>query len=202
MSGLILGSVVAPVRAFVVAAALFVCPGGLLVCVALPAMAATGATPRAPAEVASALPAADLIGAATMRFVGFEIYEARLWAAPGFAAADYPEHAFALELRYARNLDGEAITERSLTEMRRVGSFDRTQERAWREQLARAIPDVKAGDRLTGLRDAKGATRFFANGRQTAVITDPEFSRLFFGIWLSPQTSEPALRRDLIGRAS
>lgn len=189
------------VRAWVAASALFVGGGGL-VCVAPPAMATAGATPQAPAEVASTLPAADLIGTATMRFVGFEIYEARLWAAPGFAAAAYPEHAFALELRYARGLDGEAITERSLAEMRRVGSFDRTQERVWRAHLARAIPDVKAGDRLTGVRDAKGETRFFANGRQTAVIADPEFGRLFFGIWLSPQTSEPALRRDLIGRAS
>ncbi len=196
MSGL-LHTAAEHVRAFVAACTLLCC-GGL----AGAAMAADGTAARAPAEVASVMPDAHLIGAATMQFVGLDIYEARLWASPAFTAERYPTQTFALELRYARGLDREAITQRSLDEMRRVGSFDREQERVWREQLTRAIPDVKPGDRLTGLRDAKGATRFFANGRQTALIADPEFGRLFFGIWLSPQTSEPDLRRELIGQAS
>ena len=59
----------------------------------------------------------------------------------------------------------------------------------------RAFPDVTPGDRLTGLATLQGATRFFHNGRQTAPVADPEFGRLFFGIWLSPHTSEPDLRR-------
>ena len=187
------------VDAFVMACALLVCGSGLA-CAAAPAMAANGALAQAPAEVARAMPAAQLIGTATLQYVGFDIYEARLWATPGFAAERYPTQVFALELRYARSLERGAITLRSLTEMRRVGSFDQTQERAWRDQLSSAIPDVDAGDRLTGVRDGRGATHFFANGRPTAVIADPEFGRLFFGIWLSPQTSEPALRRDLIGQ--
>ena len=29
-------------------------------------------------------------------------------------------------------------------------------------------------------------------------VPDAEFARLFFGIWLSPQTSEPGLRAELI----
>lgn len=192
----------ARVRAFAAACALCVGAGAQAGTAAAPAVP-TAATPAAaPSEVERAMPAARLVGAATMQFVGFEIYEARLWAAPGFAAEHYPTQAFALELRYAREFDREAIAQRSIAEMRRVGDFDPAQERAWRDQLLRAIPDVKAGDRLTGVRDAIGATRFFANGRPTGTIADPEFGRLFFGIWLAPQTSEPALRRGLIGRAS
>ncbi|MCO5125290.1 MAG: chalcone isomerase family protein [Rhizobacter sp.] len=155
--------------------------------------------PPAPEEVAVELPAARLQGQATMRYLGFEIYEARLWTAPDFSPTHYASHAFALELRYALRLDGAAIAERSLAEMRRVGSFDDARAKGWREMLGRALPDVEPGDRLTGVRAEGGTTRFYRNGQPTAVVEDAEFARLFFGIWLSPRTSEPALRRGLIG---
>lgn len=162
-------------------------------------LAPSALVPPAPEEVAVELPAARLQGQATMRYLGFEIYEARLWTAPDFSPTHYASHAFALELRYARKLDGAAIAERSLAEMRRVGSFDDARAKGWREMLGRALPDVEPGDRLTGVRAEGGTTRFYRNGRPTAVIEDADFARLFFGIWLSPRTSEPALRRGLIG---
>jgi len=160
---------------------------------------ATAVATPAPAEVASALPMARLQGSGTLRYFGLAIYEARLWAAPDFAPGRYDTHTFALELRYARKLEGAAIAERSIAEMRRVGPFDPAQAKAWREQMTQAFPDVKPGDRLTGVRGPGGVTRFYSNGQPTSSIADPEFARLFFGIWLSGNTSEPALRRELIG---
>jgi hypothetical protein len=154
-----------------------------------------------PPEVSSALPAAKLQGRATMRFFGLAIYEVRLWAPAGFAGERYDTHAFALELVYARRFTGAAITERSLEEMRRSGPVDDTQARVWQSAMARAFPDVAVGDRLTGVNHADGTTRFFHNARPTAGVSDPEFARRFFGIWLAPTTSEPALRRRLIGSA-
>lgn len=168
--------------------------------VARPSAAATNATVRAPLEIAGALPTARLQGSGTLRFFGLAIYEARLWTAPDFAPERYDAHTFALELRYARKLNGAAIAERSITEMRRVGTFDQTQAKAWLEQLTQAFPDVKPGDRLTGVRGPGGVTGFYSNGQPTSSIADPEFGRLFFGIWLSNNTSEPALRRELIGQ--
>jgi hypothetical protein len=41
--------------------------------------------------------------------------------------------------------------------------------------------------------------RFFHNSRPTAQIRDAEYARLFFGIWLAPQTSAPAMRTALLG---
>ena len=164
--------------------------------------AAAPVAEQASAEIATALPAARLRGRGTLRYFGLTIYEARLWAAPDFAPGQYDAHALALELRYARALDGAAIAQRSIDEMRRVGAFDESRAKAWLAQLTQAIPDVKPGDRLTGVRVPGGATRFFSNGQPIAAIADPEFGRLFFGIWLSANTSEPALRRELIGAAS
>lgn len=173
-----------------------------LVGVSLAAVAAGGVALQAPAEVAGTLPAARLIGQGTLRYFGLAIYDARLWADADFAPGRYDAHTFALELHYARSLGGAAIAQRSIAEMRRVGAFDEVQAKVWLDQLTQALPDVKAGDRLTGVRGPGGVTRFYSNGQPTLSIADPEFGRLFFGIWLSGNTSEPALRRELIGQAS
>ncbi|UUC91641.1 MULTISPECIES: chalcone isomerase family protein [Comamonas] len=158
-------------------------------------------TPAAdlPTELRSALPAARLMGTGVLRFFGLRVYEARLWAAPGSLPDDYALHPFALELVYDRKLEGAAIAERSIAEMRRVGSFTDEQARRWLALMKQAFPDVVAQDRLLGLNDGQGEVRFFHNGRQTAQLRDADYARLFFGIWLAPQTSAPAMRSSLLG---
>ncbi len=152
-----------------------------------------------PPEVAARLPAAALHGQGTMRFFGLPVYDARLWGDGRFAAEHYWAHAFALELRYARAFGGAAIVRRSVTEMRQVERVDDAQARTWRNALMPAIPDVAAGDRLTGVYVPGEGTRFFHNGRPTSTVSDPLFARAFFGIWLAANTSEPGLRRQLTG---
>jgi hypothetical protein len=44
--------------------------------------------------------------------------------------------------------------------------------------------------------------RFYLNGRLRGELADDNFSRLFFGIWLSPKTSQPAMRATLIQAAA
>lgn len=165
----------------------------------LTAMNAALAAPLPPAELRSALPQARVRGSGVLRFFGLRVYEARLWTAPGFEPERYAQQPLALELTYERKLDGPAIAERSVAEMRRIGSFDDEQARRWLGLMLAAFPDVVAQDRLLGLHDGRGDVRFFHNGRQTAQASDAEYARLFFGIWLAPQTSAPALRQALLG---
>lgn len=157
------------------------------------------ANPEPPAELRTVQPEARLIGTGALRFFGLLVYEARLWAPPGFQPDAYVRHPFALELTYDRKLEGEAIAERSVAEMRRVGPFSDEQARRWLGLMKQAFPDVVAQDRLLGLHDGQGDVRFFHNGRPTARIGDTDYARLFFGIWLAPQTSAPALRESLLG---
>ncbi|ARU05118.1 hypothetical protein CCO03_10825 [Comamonas serinivorans] len=168
--------------------------------IAMPnALHAAPSTPAPPAELRSALPAARLVGTGVLRFFGLRVYEGRLWAGPEFQPEAYERHPFALELVYDRKLEGLAIAERSIAEMRRVGSFTDAQSRQWLTLMKQAFPDVQAQDRLLGLHDGQGEVRFFHNGQQTAQLRDAEYTRLFFGIWLSPQTSAPAMRTSLLG---
>jgi hypothetical protein len=154
------------------------------------------------ADATSPLPGTQLAGQGLLRFWGLEIYRARLWVAPGFRASDYAAQPLALELAYLRDFSAQDIARRSLKEMQRVGPFTPAQGERWQQALQAALPDVQAGDRLTGLYQPGQGVVFQKNGQQVGAVDDPAFARLFFGIWLSPQTSEPALRQALLALPS
>ena len=158
--------------------------------------------PTMPAELQSELPDAQTLGSATMKFLGAAIYEARLWVQAGFQASNYANSPFALELNYFRALRGPLIAEQSLKEMRRQGPLGDEQEQAWLQAMVRSFPDVKAGDRITGLHKPGAGARFWFNGQSRPALNDPDFSRTFFGIWLSDATSEPRMRSQLLGRGA
>ena len=81
-----------------------------------------------------------------------------------------------------------------------MGPFTPAQGERWQQALQAALPDVQAGDRLTGLYQPDQGVVFQKNGQAVGAVPDAAFARLFFGIWLSPQTSEPALRQALLAQ--
>lgn len=146
-----------------------------------------------------ALPEARLGGATRFTVWGFEVYDAILWTTPGFQPAQWAERPFALELRYLRSFDGDAIAERSLEEMRRAASMTDAQRSQWLAAMKAAFPNVKKGDRLTGVYAPGGGARFFHNGAASGTVSDAQFAQRFFAIWLGPRSSEPAMRDALLG---
>jgi len=156
----------------------------------------------APGELAAELPSARLQGSARMRFLGLRVYDVHLFTATKAAAPDWASVPLALEIEYARGLDGARIAERSLEEMRRQAEIDAARAERWLVAMKGLFPSVKDGDRLTGVHRPGESARFFFNGGFQGEVRDAEFARLFFGIWLSPRTSEPALRAALLGGTS
>lgn len=163
------------------------------------AIASFGIAFAAGAGSAPELAGLQLRGQGRMRYFGLSVYDARLWSAEPVDAARWAEQPLTLELQYARSLVGREIAKRSLAEMRRQASIDQAQAQAWLAEMEAAFPDVKAGDRISGQYEPGAAAGFFFNGQPRRRIADARFARLFFGIWLSPQTSEPALREQLLG---
>jgi len=156
------------------------------------------ARPDPPQEVAALLPGARLIGQGRLRWFGLTVYDARLWS-PAPAGEDLLQQPFGLELEYARAFTGEKIAERSIAEMARIGSFAPDRGQQWLETMKRVFPDVGPGDRITGVQRSGQEALFFHNGTPRGTLSDAEFTRLFFGIWLSPRTSAPQLRAQLLG---
>ena len=166
------------------------------------AVTPSAATSSVPAEVQQALPQAEALGQTRLRVWGFQIYDARLWVAPGFRAQRFDQHAAALELTYLRDFAAKDIAARSITEMRRSADISAGQAAQWQKEMQRVFPDIKQGDRLLGVHRPGVGASFWFNGRPAGEIADPAFARLFFGIWLSPQTSEPAMRTALLAGAA
>jgi len=152
-----------------------------------------------PTDIAAALPQASLVGSSRLQVWGFNIYDAQLWAAPTFEAARYSESTFALELHYLRDFSRAELARSSLEEMRRTTTISDGQAKAWQRKLETAISNVQRGDRILGVYLPQTRTvRFLTNGQPTGEVSDGDFAKLFFGIWLSPQTSEPAMRNALL----
>ena len=171
----------------------------ILVTACLPSPTLAMSPVNTPPEVARELPNARLLGSGRLTVMLFHVYDARLWVRDGFNAADAAQSSLALELEYARTLEGAQIAARSITEMKRIGEFGDDTAQRWLASMKQIFVDVKAGDRLTGLQQPGLGARFFLNGKPVGEVRDAEFTRLFFGIWLSPRSSQPALRDALLG---
>ena len=158
---------------------------------------ATGAA-SAPPAVRAVVPEARAAGHGQLSWFGLRAYEARLWVEPGFRQGRFEEHAFALELTYAMEFGAAQIARRSLEEMRRGGPLADADALRWEAALRMVLPDVRPGDRITGIHSPGRGALFLFNGRSIGAIEDPAFARLFFGIWLAPGTSQPRLREALL----
>jgi len=148
------------------------------------------------------LPGSRLRGQAQLRLLGLGIYQARLWALPGFRADLALDQPVVLELTYLREFQGSSIAQRSLDEMRRAGPLGEAQAQRWLAEMRRLFPDVRPGDRIAGLHLPGQGARFWQDGRPLGEVADAEFGRRFFGVWLAPTTSQPAMRLSLLGLAA
>lgn len=132
-------------------------------------------------------------GSGEFRRFGFLVYEATLWA------GDDPQRPpLALRLDYKRNIEGKAIAEASVKEMRRFVS-DESLLHQWGEQMQRIFPDIKPGDHILGVYRPEGA-HFYQGERLLGAIGIPGFAEAFFSIWLDARTSAPDLRMALLRR--
>ncbi len=138
-----------------------------------------------------------MVGEGQMRWLGLRIYDASLWATDDAAPT---EGAFALEIRYHRDIASTRLVDTSLDEMRRMGVADETAIEAWRDDLEAAFPDVVSGDVIVGVRETDGSAVFYHRGQRTVRIEDADFADAFFAIWLDERTREPGLREALLGR--
>lgn len=141
----------------------------------------------------------SLKGQFLFRFFGLDIYHAQLWVDGAMNANLYEEGQLALQLVYARNLNGSEIAKRSLQEIKNQVKVSPEQEQIWLEQMVKIFPNVKNGDHITGVYGPSQKAVFFFNQKYLGELPDVELSKRFFGIWLSPQTSEPKMRLHLLG---
>jgi len=158
--------------------------------------AAGTAAPALSDAAALLVPDAKPRGRGSLTLFGLHIYDGYYYAARDGWRPDEP---FALQLVYRRHFVGTKIAERSVEEIAKLGYGTAEQRAHWGERMRRIFPDVAAGDRVTGVNLPHRGVHYFHNEKSIGVIDDPEFATAFFAMWLDPRTSEPQLRKELLG---
>ena len=149
-----------------------------------------------PGEISGTIKAERPYGTGSLTWLFLTAYDASLWTdAPTWSMRE----TFALSITYKMSFSREELVERTVEEMKRVspGLSDEALSR-FGARLSKAYPAVKSGDRITALHVPSQPVRFYHNGVMTSDIADADFAEPFFGIWLSPKTSEPSLRAGLL----
>ena len=134
------------------------------------------------------------VGQGQMKWMLFDLYQAHFYSANGrYQEGQYPQ---ALTLRYQKKISRDALIEATLGEWQRLNIAVAP---TWVSQLTRIWPSVNKGDELAIRVAASGVSTFYFNQKPIGEITDPAFGPAFLAIWLSPNSRNPSLTRQLKG---
>ncbi len=150
-----------------------------------------------PSELRNSITSTAPIGFATLKKFGFQVYDAALWA--DVQAFTYKK-PFALTLTYKLGFSRQQLVEKSIEEISRIHAPNEQAISQLTVQLNETFPNVAAGDRITAVYTPNQKVQIFHNGRVRPAIS-ADYARLFMDIWLSPRTSEPAVRAKLLQTA-
>ncbi|HWF65635.1 MAG TPA: chalcone isomerase family protein [Rhizomicrobium sp.] len=158
-------------------------------------MLATTPALATPQEVASVIHASQPYGSGKYTVLFITAYDAEVWTDAPQWSMNAP---FALTLRYHIGFSSDYLVNRTLREMKGVNPALTDADIArYRKAMAFFAP-ASSGDEMTMLYQPGQPTRFFKNGAPTGEISEPGFAADFFGVWLSPNTSDPDLRKSLL----
>lgn len=121
-------------------------------------------------------------------------YDASLWTDAPSWSYDAP---FALSITYRMNFSSDELAERSIEEMN--GQRSNPDAASYNAVLHQCFPSVKENDRITAMFIPPATLKISHNGTPTCTQNDATFATRFLDIWLSEKTSEPSLRRKLLG---
>jgi hypothetical protein len=147
-------------------------------------------------NILASVPGASVVGRGVLSYAFWDVYKATLYAPGG---KFHPRKPFALSIEYLLSINGRDIANRSTQEMRKQGFSDDAKLAAWNAQMKAIFPDVNNGTVLSAAYIPGKKTIFFRGDTVIGAIDGDDFAQLFFGIWLDENTSEPKLRRALLG---
>jgi hypothetical protein len=150
---------------------------------------------NSPNYIKKYVPKAAEVGSGTLSVFLIDVYDVGLYAPQGQWASNKP---FALTINYLIDVKSKDIAKESIRIIRKQANHSEAALAKWHTELMRAIPDVKAGDTITGIRTTDGHTIFYKNAEMLSKIDDKDFTDAFFSIWLSQQAENKTLRNKLL----
>ena len=137
-----------------------------------------------------------MVGQGEMSWLFIDLYQASFYSQTGkYQEWVYPQ---ALKIVYQRDIEKDDLVSATEKEWQKL-SLDGREYQQWLKALTQLWPDIKKGDALVFMVEADGRGFFYHNNQLLGGINNNDFSGAFLSIWLSKNSSEPALRKQLIG---
>ncbi|MBD1575776.1 hypothetical protein HC723_04820 [Vibrio sp. S11_S32] len=141
------------------------------------------------------------LGQGKVQYLFWDLYQAELFAS--HRNVDQSDTK-ALRLTYLKSISKNDLLEATQDQWQRLG-ITSNQTDVWLAELDKIWPNVSSGNQLTLLVNPQGVSTFYFASHAThsvkamGSIKDVDFGPAFLSIWLSPKTSEPKLRQQLLG---
>lgn len=136
------------------------------------------------------------VGNATFTFLFWDIYNSRLFTKTG-KYDDNSGQDLLFKINYLKDISADELIKRTVEQWQHL-KYDESKYQHYIPKMKAIWPDIKSGDSLTLYRKNQ-TTIFYFNNEEVGNINDKSFSNLFLDIWLSNNTSQPKLRKQLIG---
>ena len=137
------------------------------------------------------------VGRVRFSVLFWKVYDSRLLTLTG----DYDENSYPkqLEITYLRDIDKQDLVDNTEKQWQHL-NYSAEQYREYLPWLSEVWPDIKKGQQLSIVVD-QDTSQFYFNGQAIGQPRSRTFGDMFLAIWLSPNTSEPKLRTELIGQS-
>ncbi|TYK66213.1 chalcone isomerase family protein [Colwellia echini] len=137
------------------------------------------------------------VGRAQFTVLFWDIYNSTLYTELGrYNHNDRPE-SMLFKIEYLKDISTDDLIERTVQQWQHL-DIAKEQYHHFIPMLQDIWPEISAGDSLAMLVNGDQSI-FYFNNVQAGIIDDHRFSRIFLDIWLSPNTSQPKLREQLLG---
>ncbi|MFT5758348.1 MAG: hypothetical protein ACI9LM_003087 [Alteromonadaceae bacterium] len=138
-----------------------------------------------------------LVGSAVFSVLFWDIYKSTLYTKTGNYNKQQAPEILLFEIEYLKDITAAELIKRTIEQWYHLEKAE-SQYLPYIAKLTSIWPDIKSGDKLTLLKQ-NGRSVFYFNHVKIGIIEQDEFSALFLDIWLSPKTSQKALRTELLG---
>ena len=136
------------------------------------------------------------VGKAMLGMLFFDIYTSEIKTRSGKYEKDI--RPIQLKISYERKITSQTLIQQTIKEWDAQG-IQKKGRQAWIKRLEEIWPTVMPSDTLIFEVNTLEENEFFFNGNSIGGVEDFEFGESFLDIWLSPNTTRPKMRRDMIG---
>ena len=149
-----------------------------------------------PEPVASQAPGIHPLGRGRHTMWGIHVYDATLWT---IGDRFTPAEPHALDVEAGKSVSGDTLVTAAMDEMRSLNLGDGSRLTAWRQEMKRLIPNVRAGDQMVVFCPSDGRTFVYYNGSPRGEVDDTTLCPAIMSVWLHPQSKNKEMRKSLLG---